>query len=95
MSEAAPVLELRGISKAFVGVQALDDVSFALHGGEVHILLGENGAGKSTLMKILCGAYKADAGEFFHEGKAVRIAEPAEAKAYGIAVIFQELWSRA
>ncbi len=90
MSESAPVLELRGISKAFVGVQALDDVSFALHGGEVHILLGENGAGKSTLMKILCGAYKADAGEFFHEGNAVRIAEPADAKAYGIAVIFQE-----
>ena len=90
MSEATPVLELRGISKGFVGVQALDDVSFSLHAGEVHILLGENGAGKSTLMKILCGAYRADAGEFFHEGKAVRIAEPADAQAYGIAVIFQE-----
>ena len=90
MPEAAPVLELRGISKSFVGVQALDDVSFSLYRGEVHILLGENGAGKSTLMKILCGAYQADAGEFFHQGKAVRIAEPADAKAYGIAVIFQE-----
>ena len=90
MPEATPVLELRGISKGFVGVQALDDVSFALHRGEVHILLGENGAGKSTLMKILCGAYKADAGEFFYEGNAVRIAKPSDAKAYGIAVIFQE-----
>jgi ribose transport system ATP-binding protein len=88
--EAVPVLELRGISKGFVGVQALDDVSFALHAGEVHILLGENGAGKSTLMKILCGAYRADAGEFFHEGKPVRIATPADARAYGVAVIFQE-----
>jgi ribose transport system ATP-binding protein len=85
--EATPVLELRGISKGFVGVQALDDVSFALHRGEVHILLGENGAGKSTLMKILCGAYKADAGEFFYEGNAVRIAKPSDAKAYGIAVL--------
>ena len=90
MSELTPVLELRGISKGFVGVQALDDVSFELHRGEVHILLGENGAGKSTLMKILCGAYKTDAGEFFYEGKAVKIAKPTDAKTYGIAVIFQE-----
>ena len=90
MPEITPVLELRGISKSFVGVQALDDVSFELHRGEVHILLGENGAGKSTLMKILCGAYKADAGEFFYKGNAVKIAKPSDAKAYGIAVIFQE-----
>jgi ribose transport system ATP-binding protein len=90
VSELTPVLELRGISKGFVGVQALDDVSFELHRGEVHILLGENGAGKSTLMKILCGAYKTDAGEFFYEGKAVKIAKPTDAKTYGIAVIFQE-----
>ena len=90
MPEITPVLELRGISKSFVGVQALDDVSFELHRGEVHILLGENGAGKSTLMKILCGAYKADAGEFFYKGNAVKIAKPSDAKSYGIAVIFQE-----
>ena len=87
---APPLLELRGISKHFVGVRALDDVSFELRPGEVHMLLGENGAGKSTLMKVLCGAYTADAGEFMHEGRPVRIAGPADARRYGIAVIFQE-----
>ena len=58
--------------------------------GEVHMLLGENGAGKSTLMKVLCGAYRADAGELFHNGKPAEIASPADARKFGIAVIFQE-----
>lgn len=89
-SEATPVLELRGISKRFAGVQALSDVSLQLFAGEVHMLLGENGAGKSTLMKVLCGAHKADAGEFFHRGHAVSITGPADAQRLGIAVIFQE-----
>ncbi|WP_426407129.1 sugar ABC transporter ATP-binding protein [Bradyrhizobium ganzhouense] len=87
---ATPLLELRGISKTFPGVKALDDVSFALYAGEVHMLLGENGAGKSSLMKVLCGAYQADAGEFFFEGKKVTIASTADAQKLGIAVIFQE-----
>lgn len=87
---ATPLLELRGISKTFPGVKALDDVSFALYPGEVHMLLGENGAGKSSLMKVLCGAYSADAGEFFFEGKNVTIASTADAQKLGIAVIFQE-----
>src|SRR5690242_286597 len=89
-SAAAPLFELRGISKHFPGVQALDDVSFEIQRGEVHMLLGENGAGKSTLMKVLCGAYRADAGELFHNGEKAEIATPADARRYGIAVIFQE-----
>jgi len=100
MSEAAavaghrdpdvPVLELRHISKQFPGVRALDDVSFPIHAGEVHMLLGENGAGKSSLMKVLYGAYRADAGEFHHLGRPVTIGSPADARRLGIAVIFQE-----
>ena len=85
-----PLFELRGICKSFPGVRALDDVSFEIHPGEVHMLLGENGAGKSTLMKVLCGAYTADMGEFHHRGERVQIQGPADARRYGIAVIFQE-----
>jgi len=91
MSQAPrPLLELRGISKTFPGVKALDDVSFAIYPGEVHMLIGENGAGKSSLMKVLCGAYTADAGEFYHQGEKVDIRSPADARKLGIAVIFQE-----
>ena len=61
---------MRGVSKAFPGVQALADVSLAVHAGEVHMLLGQNGAGKSTLIKILYGAYQPDQGEFLFEGTA-------------------------
>ena len=76
-----PLFELRGISKEFPGVKALDDVSFEIRAGEVHMLLGENGAGKSTLMKILCGAYRADRGEFFSNGEPVTIARRRRARA--------------
>jgi len=86
----APVLELRGISKQFPGVRALDAVSFPIYAGEVNMLLGENGAGKSTLMKVLYGAYRADAGELLYHGRKVSIGTPADARALGIAVIFQE-----
>ena len=55
-------IELAGVSKAFPGVQALDNVDFAVEAGEVHALLGENGAGKSTLIKVLTGAMRSDAG---------------------------------
>ena len=88
--KGTPLLELRGISKTFPGVKALDDVSFAIWPGEVHMLLGENGAGKSSLMKVLCGAYQADAGSYFHKGEPVEIRSPADARRLGIAVIFQE-----
>ena len=84
------LFELRDISKQFPGVKALDGVSFEIRRGEVHMLLGENGAGKSTLIKILCGAYAADTGELLHDGQRVEIATPAQARKFGIAVIFQE-----
>src|SRR5262245_22208866 len=87
----APVLEMRGIRKAFPGVVALDLVDFDLRAGEVHVLLGENGAGKSTLMKILSGAYAKDAGEILLDGRPVSIAAPRDAQALGIATIYQEL----
>ena len=85
-----PLFELRGISKEFPGVKALDDVSFEIRAGEVHMLVGENGAGKSTLMKILCGAYRADRGEFFNNGEPVTIHGAGAARKFGIAVIFQD-----
>ena len=85
------LLALRGITKRFPGVVALDGVSIELRAGEVHALCGENGAGKSTLMKILSGVYQADAGEIVYQGKTVRFASSVEAEAAGIAIIHQEL----
>src|ERR1043165_7961541 len=66
-------LQMRNIRKIFPGVVALDEVSFDLQRGEVHILLGENGAGKSTLMKILSGAYQKDGGQIFIDGQEIEI----------------------
>jgi ABC-type sugar transport system ATPase subunit len=82
---------LRGISKAFPGVQALDNVSFDVLPGETHVLMGENGAGKSTLMKILSGAYQPDGGSIEVGGRGVRISDPVVGQALGIAMIYQEL----
>jgi len=81
---------MRHISKAFPGVQALKDVSLAAYGSEVHMLVGQNGAGKSTLIKILCGAYRPDHGEFLLNGKPIHIESTRDARRLGIAVIFQE-----
>jgi ribose transport system ATP-binding protein len=91
MTAAPPVLEMRGIRKAFPGVVALDGVDLTLEAGAVHMLLGENGAGKSTLMKILSGAYRRDAGEIRVNGQPVDIRSPRDALALGIRVIYQEL----
>jgi ribose transport system ATP-binding protein len=85
-----PVLELRNICKRFPGVRALDDVSIDIRPGEVHMLLGENGAGKSTLIKVLYGALRADAGEILIDGVKADVRSPADARALGVAVIFQE-----
>ena len=86
-----PVLELKGISKRFPGVQALEDVSFDVHAGEIHALLGENGAGKSTLIKIASGVYQPDAGEILVDLQRVRFYSPNDAQAHGIGAIYQEL----
>ncbi len=86
-----PIVEIRGLSKAFFGVQALASVHFELLPGEVHALMGENGAGKSTLMKVLAGVYQRDAGEVLVDGQAVEIASPRAAQALGIGIIHQEL----
>ena len=83
-------LEMRGISKRFPGVQALDRVDFEVAPGEVVGLVGENGAGKSTLLKILSGAYRRDAGSILIEGRPVEIAGPDHARSLGIATIYQD-----
>jgi ribose transport system ATP-binding protein len=85
------ILEMRGVTKRFPGVLALDNVDFKLGPSEVHALVGENGAGKSTLMKILAGAYTRDAGEIILNGKAVEIDGPKSAEKLGISIIYQEL----
>ncbi|MEY2196492.1 sugar ABC transporter ATP-binding protein [Neobacillus sp. BF23-41] len=84
-------LEMKGISKSFPGVKALDDVSLSVKKGTVHALMGENGAGKSTLMKILAGIYKPDKGELFLKGNKVGFTNPRDALHYGISMIHQEL----
>ncbi|HWT31539.1 MAG TPA: sugar ABC transporter ATP-binding protein [Propylenella sp.] len=86
----APLLAMRGISKKFPGVQALDTVDFEVLPGEIHALLGENGAGKSTLLKILSGAQKPDAGAISFAGQDIALASPHDAQKLGIVTIYQE-----
>ena len=86
-----PVLEMRGIGKAFSGNQVLADVNLTARAGEVLALVGENGAGKSTLMKILAGVHQPDGGEILLDGQAAHFARPADALTAGIAMIYQEL----
>ncbi len=85
------ILEMRDISKAFGGVQALRNVSFTCRKGTVHALVGENGAGKSTLIKILAGAYQADSGEIVYKGDRYTSLSTREALDIGIRIIYQEL----
>src|SRR5690348_8441909 len=86
-----PVVEVRGATKAYGPVRALDDVSFTLARGEVHALLGHNGAGKSTLVKVLSGVVSPDQGEVLVDGRPVELKSPRSAQAAGIAVVEQEL----
>jgi len=92
MSNAGtPLVELKDISIAFGGIKAVDRVSVDLYPGEVVGLLGHNGAGKSTLIKCLSGAYKADAGDVFINGKKVVINNPRDARGHNIETIYQTL----
>ncbi|WAL66174.1 sugar ABC transporter ATP-binding protein [Amycolatopsis cynarae] len=86
----APLLEVRGVTKSFGAVAAVDGVSFPLYAGEAHALVGENGAGKSTIVKMLAGVHRPDSGSLLVDGAEVDFASPADAKAAGIAVIYQE-----
>ncbi len=86
-----PIVELRGVTKAFPGVVANDTVSLAFRAGEVHALLGENGAGKSTLIGLLAGVLQPDAGEILLDGVARRIGSPREALALGIGTVYQHI----
>jgi ribose transport system ATP-binding protein len=90
IENGSPVLTVKGVSKAFPGVQALDKVDFEAYAGQVTALLGENGAGKSTLMKILSGVYKADEGEIYLNGTQIQPQTPHQAQEVGISIIYQE-----
>jgi ABC-type sugar transport system ATPase subunit len=86
-----PLLEARGISKAYGHVQALSDVDFHAGHAETVALVGDNGAGKSTLFKIICGALQPDAGEISLDGEPALLASPSDAAKRGIAAVYQDL----
>jgi len=86
-----PILRLKGINKSFSGVQVLHDISFDLHKGEVHCIVGENGAGKSTLIKIISGAYKYDSGDIIYQGETLHHLTPRLSIDKGICTIYQEI----
>nr|WP_246670839.1 sugar ABC transporter ATP-binding protein [Aminobacter sp. MDW-2] len=86
-----PILEIRGLSKAFGPVKALSDVQFELKRGEIHALCGENGAGKSTLMNMIAGVLQPDRGEILIDGTSVSIPSPAAAQRLGVALVHQEI----
>ena len=90
-SSEPSLLEMRGISKGFPGVQALDGVDFTVRAGEVHALMGENGAGKSTLINVLTGVYPRDAGTVRLAGREIHPRSPMQAEALGISTVYQEV----
>ncbi|MFL5825814.1 MAG: ATP-binding cassette domain-containing protein [Thermoleophilaceae bacterium] len=91
MNDTKPTLELRGVSKSFGAVQALYDVDFSVHPGEVMALVGDNGAGKSTLIKSVAGIHPFDSGEILFEGEPVHIHGPKDSAKLGIEVVYQDL----
>ncbi len=86
-----PILELKGVSKSFGAVQALQNVDFEVRAGEVMALVGDNGAGKSTLIKGIAGIYPFDEGEIYFEGQKVDIHGPRDAAELGIEIVYQDL----
>lgn len=86
-----PLLELRGVSKRFGAIQALDKVDFDVRAGEVMALVGDNGAGKSTLIKGIAGNYPFEEGEIIFNGRSVTIQNPRDSYALGIEVLYQDL----
>ena len=86
---AAPVLELSGIDKSFLGVRALHGAGLRLFAGEVHALMGQNGAGKSTLIKVLTGVHAPDGGSMRLRGRPIAPASPLEAQRLGISTVYQ------
>jgi simple sugar transport system ATP-binding protein len=91
VGRAAPLLELDAVSKHFGAIQALADVSLALHPGEVVGLMGDNGAGKSTLVRIVAGNYPPSAGTMTMQGRPVAFHRPTDARAAGIEIVYQDL----
>jgi monosaccharide-transporting ATPase len=85
------ILTMKGIFKAFPGVQALEDVDFSLRRGEIHALVGENGAGKSTLIKVLTGVERQDRGTITLDGKEIQARSPQHAQELGISTVYQEI----
>jgi ribose transport system ATP-binding protein len=91
MAEYKSVLQIKGASKSFPGVQALDNVDLIVHGSEVLGLVGENGAGKSTLIKILMGVYQMDSGEICLDGQPILISNPVAAQKFGLCAVYQDV----
>lgn len=89
--EMGTVLEVRNITKSFVGNKVLDDVSLSVNAGEVHALVGENGAGKTTLMNIIGGVHQPDSGEIYLNGRQVVLVNPISAMKQGVSIVHQEL----
>ncbi len=85
-----PMLRMSGITKRFVGIQVLTNVTFEARAGEVHAIVGENGAGKSTLMKILSGVYEPDSGSIEIDGRPVHFSGPHDSQRFGVAMVYQE-----
>ena len=87
---AAPLLEVRGVSKSYARLQALDDVTFSVGAAEIVGLLGDNGAGKSTLVKVMSGVVQPDHGDVFWEGQPTALRDRTDSAALGIETIFQD-----